>query len=109
MPPKEYFISARLKIRKRVEQKYGPGPYTKEQRTLINREVEKKMWEKHRAQSRYQFRKIRFEKGRVRLRINGYPLRGVSITASKLIRHFTPQEIRRAAEKYLKLKEKFHI
>jgi hypothetical protein len=112
MPQKKYFKESRLKIREKVKEKYGlttADTLTKEQKKLVRKEVDAKMWEKIRARSRYQFRKIHFEKNRVRLRVAGYSIKGVSIPASKLVCHFSAQEIRRAAEKYLRLKEKYHI
>ena len=109
MPPKEYFQNARLKIRRKVEIELGSGPYTKEQKTYIRKEVKKRMMRKIRARSNYQFNKIIFEKNRVRIRLVGYALRGVSFFPSQLIRHFKPEEIKRAATKYLKLKERYHI
>jgi hypothetical protein len=109
MPPPEYFKNARLKIKQKVEQQFGAGPYTKEQKQFIRKEVKKKMMMKIRARLSYEFRKIRFEKNKVRLRIPGYNIKGVSFFPSQLIRHFKPEEIRRAASKYLKLKERYHI
>ena len=109
MPPPEYFINAKLKIKKRVQQNFGPGPYTKEQKQTIRKEVKKKMMLKIRAKLHYEFCKIRFEKNRVRLRIPGYSIKGVSFFPSQLIHHFKPCEIRKAAAKYLKLKKKYHI
>ncbi len=113
MPSKKYFKDSRLKLRKKVKEKYGlaadTGPLTKEQKTLVKKEVDSRMWQKIRARGRYQFRKICFEKNRVRLRIPGYSLKGVSIPASKLVRHFSVQEVRRAAAKYMRLKERYHI
>jgi len=109
MRTKDYFKNGKIKIRKKLEKELGSGPYTKEQKSYIRKEVKKRMMMKIRAQSRYEFNKIRFEKNRVRLRIVGYPLKGVSFFPSQLIRHFKPEEIRRAATKYLKLKERFHI
>ena len=109
MPPKEFFKNEKLKIKKRVEQKLGPRPYTTDQMKFIRKEVKKRMIMKIRARSRYEFNKIRFEKNRVRLRIPGYALKGVSFLPSQIIRHFKPEEIRRAATKYLKLKERYHI
>ena len=109
MPPPEHFKQARLKIKKKVEQRYGPGPYTKEEKQAIRNEVKKKCMIKIRARSHYEFCKIQFENKRVRLRIPGYALKGVSFFPSQLIRHFKPDEIRRAAAKYLKLKERYHI
>ena len=106
----DYFTRGRFKIRKKVEEKYGPGPYTKEQKREMRKEVDKRMWMKLRARSRYSYRKIRFEKNRVNLNVPGYyAKRGTTFTASQLIRHFKPEEIRRAAAKYLKLKERYHI
>jgi hypothetical protein len=109
MPPKEYFKNAKLQIRKKVEKELGSGPYTPDQIKYIRKEVKKRMMKKIRAHSKYEFKKIRFEKNRVRLRIPGYALKGVSFLPSQIIRHFKPEEIRRAATKYLKLKERFHI
>jgi hypothetical protein len=109
MPPKEYFKEAKLKIKKRVEKKYGPGPYSKEEKKKMRKECKDKYWQKIRARGHYEFRKIRFENNRVRLRIDGYSIKGVSFLPSKLIRHFKPEEIRRAAAKYLKLKERYHL
>jgi len=109
MPPKEYFRNGRIKIKRKVEQEYGAGPYTKEQKREIRKEVKKRMMLRNRARISYSFRKIHFLKGRVRLRIPGYSLKGVSFLASQIIRHFKPEEIRRAALKYLRLKERFHI
>ena len=109
MRPPEYFKKAKLKIKKRIETKYGPGPYTKEQNKKMRKEAKDKYWQKIRARGHYEFRKIRFEKNRVRLRIPGYSIKGVSFFPSQLIHHFKPCEIRKAAAKYLKLKEKYHI
>ena len=109
MPPPEYFQKAKLKIKKKVEQKYGVGPYSAEQKQMIRKEVKKQMMLKIRAKLHYEFRKIRFEKNKVKLRIPGYSIKGVSFFPSQLIHHFKPCEIRKAAAKYLKLKEKYHI
>ena len=49
MPPPEYFQKAKLKIKKKVEQKYGVGPYSAEQKQMIRKEVKKKMMLKIRA------------------------------------------------------------
>jgi len=99
----------RLKIRKKVQRKYGSGPFSKDMQRLIRKEVDKKVRLQMKNQSRYQCNKIKYERGRVRMRLPGYPIKGVTILASKLIHHFKPEEIRRAALKYLKLKERFRI
>ncbi len=70
MPPKKYFKESRLKIREKVKEKNGlttADTLTKEQKKLVKKEVDAKMWKKIRARGR------------------------------------------RAAEKYLRLKEKYHI
>ena len=104
------YRKGRLKIRKKVELKYGFGPYSNEVRQKIRKEVEKKMWIKIRARIRYQNRKVHFEKNRVKLFVaEYYSKKRRSFLASQLIRHFKPAEIRRAAAKYLRLKEKYGI
>jgi hypothetical protein len=104
MSSDDYFKKGRLKIKKKVQLKYGPGPFTKVQKQNIRREVDKKMKLKLRARHKYYFRKIKFEKNRVRLLVDGYSLRGVSVVGSHLIRYFKPKDIRQAVLQYLKRK-----
>ena len=92
----------RFKIRKKVLKKYGSGPFSKATLRLIRREVDEKVRLQMKNQSRYQCNKIKFERGRVRMRLPGHPIKGVVILASKLIHHLKPEEKRRAALKYLR-------
>ena len=49
MPSKKYFKESRLKIREKVKEKYGlttADTLTKEQKKLVRKEVDAKMWEK---------------------------------------------------------------
>jgi hypothetical protein len=87
----------RLRIRKNVVRNYGSGPFSKATKRLIRREVDEKV-KLHMENKLY---KIKFERGRVRVRLPGHPIKGVTIWVSKLIHHFNPEEIRRAALTYL--------
>ena len=106
---KEYFVEGRKKIRLRLLAKYGQGPHSKEIRQKINKEVIRKMALKNRARLHYEFMKIQFENRKVRLNVPKFGYKKLSFRPSQLIRHFTPQEIRRAAAKYMKLKLKLDL
>ena len=94
----------RKKVRKKVEKMFGPGPHSKKVEKHIKRQVNQTLFAQRRARV-----KIDFERGRVRIILPGRGIRGDNILLSKLIQHFKPEEITRAALKYLKLKERFHI
>ncbi len=106
---KEYFIEGRKKIRQRLLAKHGPGPYTKEERQKINQEVRKRMEKKNRARIHHQFMKIEFDKQKVCLRVPNFGYKKLKFRPSQLIKHFSPQEIRRAAVKYMKLKRRLEM
>jgi len=106
---KEYFVEGRKKIRLKVLAKHGPGPYTKEEKHKIDKEVRKRMEKKHRARSHYECMKIEFQKRKVHLRVPKFGYKKLSFRPSQLIQHFTPQEIRRAAAKYMKLKLRLEL
>ena len=106
---KEYFVQGRRKIRLKLLAKYGRGPHTKEMRQKINREVKRKMELKNRARIHYQLMKIEFERRKVRLRVPKFGYKRLSFRPSQLIQHFTPEEIRRAAAKFMKLKQRLEL
>jgi len=104
---KDYFINGRFKIRKKVEAKYGfTRPFTKDEKRILKKEIDQRMWQKIRARGRYNFRKIKFIKHLVRLRVPGHSIKGVSIPGSKLIRYVKHKEIREASLKYFKAKQR---
>ena len=107
--PKEYFIQGRKKIRARVEAKYGGGPFSQKEKQGINKEVKRKMQLKLRAKHYYEYMKIQFDRRRVRLYVPKCGHVKMSFRPAQLIQHFRPQEIRRAAEKYVKLKQKLEL
>ena len=106
---KEYFVEGRKKIRLKLLAKYGKGPHTKEMRLKINREVQRKMELKRRAREHYQLMKIEFEKRKVSLRVPKFGYKRLCFRPSQLIQHFTPNEIRRAAAKFMKLKLRLEL
>jgi len=53
--------------------------------------------------------KIQFLNRKVRLCVPRCGHIKMSFRPAQLIKHFTPQEIRRAAEKYIKLKDKLEL
>jgi hypothetical protein len=68
--------------------------------------IEWKRQEKHRY---YEFHKILFEKKFVSVRIRKFGIKRLRLRADQLIRHFTASEIKRAATKLLKKKEKLNF
>jgi len=106
---KEYFIEGRKKIRSKLLEKYGPGPHSQEVKNKINREVSKRMERKNRARLYHQFMKIEFQRRMVRLRVPRFGYKKVSFRPSQLIKHFSPQQIRCAAAKYLKIKQRLEM
>jgi hypothetical protein len=107
--PAEYFIEGRKKIRSKVLEQYGPGPFTKEVKKKINQEVRKRMEKKNRARLHHQYMKIEFQGRKVRLCVPRFGYKKVSFRPSQLIKHFTPQQIRCAAAKYLKIKQRLEM
>jgi hypothetical protein len=107
--PAEYFIEGRKKIRSKVLEEYGPGPHTKDVKNKINQEVRKRMERKNRARIHHLYMKIEFQRRTVRLCVPRFGYKKVSFRPSQLIKHFTPQQIRCAAAKYLKIKRRLEM
>ncbi len=75
----------------------------------INQEVRKRMERKNRARIHHLFMKIEFQRRTVRLCVPRFGYKKVSFRPSQLIKHFTPQQIRCAAAKYLKIKRRLEM
>jgi len=115
---KEYLAKERQKIRTQLMEKmnidtageYYPGkPLSKEERQTLNREVKKKFEQKRRARLHYFLNKVRFENKKVHVRFPKFGYKRFSFRPSQLIQQFTTKEIKRACEKFLKLKQKLEL
>ena len=96
----------RSRLRRRVKKEKEKGDEKKEKMRMGMTMSEWKRWDSKRS---YQFYKVLFEKRFVSVRLREFDIKRLRLRADQLIRHFTPSEIRRAATKLMRKKQKFNF